>query len=108
MEDIQKRYYTISEVSVILGVNASLIRFWEKEFPQIKPKKGKKGNRLFTPSDLEVLKRIFSLVKQKGYTLEGARKALKNGSSETSSSADVVMKLTGIRQKLQQLLTEYQ
>ena len=108
MEDIQKRYYTISEVSVILGVNASLIRFWEKEFSQIKPKKGKKGNRLFTPSDLEVLTKIFSLVKQKGYTLEGARKALKNGSNETSSSADVVMKLTGIKQKLQQLLTEYQ
>lgn len=108
MEDIQKRYYTISEVSVILGVNASLIRFWEKEFSQIKPRKGKKGNRLFTPSDLEILKKIFSLVKLKGYTLEGARKALKNGSNETSSRAQAKIKLSGIRQKLQQILTEFQ
>jgi len=108
MEDIQKRYYTISEVSAILGVNASLIRFWEKEFSQIKPKKGKKGNRLFTLSDLEILKRIYSLVKQQGYTLEGARKALKSGTNQKTSNAGVILKLTAIKSKLQLLLSEYQ
>lgn len=108
MEDIQKRYYTISEVSAMLGVNASLIRFWEKEFSQIKPKKGKKGNRLFTPSDLDILKRIYSLVKQQGYTLEGARKALKSGTNKKTSNADVILKLTAIKSKLQLLLSEYQ
>ena len=108
MEDIQKRYYTISEVSAMLGVNASLIRFWEKEFSQIKPKKGKKGNRLFTPSDLDILKRIYSLVKQQGYTLEGARKALKSGTNEKTSNSGVILKLTAIKSKLQLLLSEYQ
>ena len=108
MEDIQKRYYTISEVSAMLEVNASLIRFWEKEFSQIKPKKGKKGNRLFTPSDLDILKRIYSLVKQQGYTLEGARKALKSGTNEKTSNAGVILKLTAIKSKLQLLLSEYQ
>ena len=108
MEDIQKRYYTISEVSAMLEVNASLIRFWEKEFSQIKPKKGKKGNRLFTPSDLDILKRIYSLVKQQGYTLEGARKALKSGTNQKTSNAGVILKLTAIKSKLQLLLSEYQ
>ena len=74
-EDL-KLYYTIGEVSAMLGVNASLIRFWEKEFPVLKPKKNRKGNRLFTKQDIQHLKEIYHWVKEQGYTLEGARKKM--------------------------------
>jgi DNA-binding transcriptional MerR regulator len=74
-EDL-KLYYTIGEVSAMLGVNASLIRFWEKEFPALKPKKNKKGNRLFTKADIQHLREIYHWVKEQGFTLEGARKKM--------------------------------
>jgi DNA-binding transcriptional MerR regulator len=75
--DTLKLYYTIGEVAVIFDVNASLIRFWEKEFDIIKPKKNKKGNRLFTLEDIDNFKVIYNLVKEQGLTLEGAKKYLK-------------------------------
>lgn len=71
-----KLYYSIGEVAKAFDVNASLIRYWEQEFPIIKPKKNKKGNRYFTPEDINNLKIIYHLVKEKGYTLDGARIAL--------------------------------
>jgi len=97
---IIKRYYSISEVSKILNVNASLIRFWEKEFNQIKPKKNRKGNRLFTLQDLDTLKAIHALVKQKGYTLEGARKKLKEDVSEIKKEISIKEKLQSIKARL--------
>ena len=78
----QKMYYSIGEVAKLFQVNPSLIRFWENEFDILQPKKNKKGNRLFTPEDLENLKVIFHLVKEKGYTLQGAKEAMKGGSKE--------------------------
>lgn len=85
-----KLYYSIGEVARAFDVNASLIRYWEQEFPIIKPKKNKKGNRYFTPEDIKNLKIIFHLVKEKGYTLDGARIALTTNSkiSETVSMID--------------------
>lgn len=85
-----KLYYSIGEVAKAFDVNASLIRYWEQEFPIIKPKKNKKGNRYFTPEDIKNLKIIFHLVKEKGYTLDGARIALTTNSkiSETVSMID--------------------
>lgn len=85
-----KLYYSIGEVAKAFDVNASLIRYWENEFPIIKPKKNKKGNRYFTPEDIKNLKIIFHLVKEKGYTLDGARIALTTNSkiSETVSMID--------------------
>ena len=77
-----KRYYKIGEVAKAFDVNTSLIRFWENEFDVLKPKKNKKGNRLFTPEDLENLKMIYFLVKEKGFTLEGAKKKLKENPEE--------------------------
>jgi len=76
--DIVKLYYSIGEVSEMFAVNTSLIRFWEKEFDIIKPKKNKKGNRLFTPDDIANFKIIYNLVKEQGLTLEGAKKYLKD------------------------------
>lgn len=71
-----KLYYSIGEVANAFDVNTSLIRYWEKEFPVLKPRKNKKGNRYFTPEDIKNLKIIYHLVKEKGYTLDGARIAL--------------------------------
>ena len=73
--ELTKLYYSIGEVAEMFDVNASLIRFWEKEFPAIQPKKNKKGNRLFTPKEIAKIERI-TLVKSEGYTLDGARKAM--------------------------------
>lgn len=73
-----KLYYTIGEVAEMFEVNTSLIRFWEKEFEIIKPKKNKKGNRLFVAEDIDTFKVIYNLVKEQGLTLEGAKKYLRD------------------------------
>ncbi len=85
-----KLYYSIGEVAKAFDVNTSLIRYWEQEFPIIRPKKNKKGNRYFTPEDINNLKIIYHLVKEKGYTLDGARVALSTNTkiSETISMID--------------------
>lgn len=94
--ELTKLYYSIGEVAEMFDVNTSLIRFWEKEFPAIQPKKNKKGNRLFTPKEIAKIDRIYTLVKSEGYTLDGARKALTGKSQEettpqTSDSTQVVI-----------------
>lgn len=98
-----KLYYTIGEVSEHFGVNPSLIRFWEKEFDIIKPKKNAKGNRLFTPQDVANFRLIHHLVKERGFTLEGARKKLKDNREETIDTSEVVEKLKEIKGFLQEL-----
>ena len=80
-----KLYYSIGEVAEMFEVNTSLIRFWENEFDIIKPQKNKKGNRLFTKKDIDNFHVIFHLVKEKGYTLEGAKKKLKNSSYDINT-----------------------
>ncbi|WHF52555.1 MerR family transcriptional regulator [Chryseobacterium gotjawalense] len=103
-----KLYYSIGEVSKAFDVNASLIRYWEQEFPIIKPKKNKKGNRYFTPEDIKNLKIIYHLVKEKGYTLDGARIALTTNSkiSETVSMIDRLQFVKAELQKLKESLVE--
>ncbi|MGI9532665.1 MerR family transcriptional regulator [Lutimonas sp.] len=95
-----KRYYKIGEVAKAFEVNTSLIRFWENEFDVLKPKKNKKGNRLFTPEDLENLKLIYFLVKEKGFTLEGAKKKLKENPDEIFSNHKIIMRLESIKSEL--------
>lgn len=80
----------MGEVTKMFNVNASQIRFYEKEFDIIQPKKNKKGNRLFTPEDISNLKIIFNLVKEKGYTLQGARDFLKNNKNEAKENQRVI------------------
>jgi len=81
-KEIEKKYYSIGEVANELGVATSLIRFWEREFDIIKPKKNRKGNRQFTKQDVSSVKLIYHLVKEKGYTLQGARDFIENGGPE--------------------------
>ncbi len=97
---IEKLYYTIGEVAKMFNVNTSLIRFWEKEFDIIKPHKNKKGNRLFTPQDIDNFHIIFHLVKEKGLTLKGAEKKLKENKADTMQEFEVVSKLKNIRELL--------
>ena len=89
----EKRYYGIGEVAKAFNVNTSLIRFWEKEFDVIKPKKNAKGNRKFTPQDIKNLQLIFHLVKERGFTLEGAKTHLKEERLKTISNFEVIEKL---------------
>lgn len=102
-DQIQKKYYSIGEVAEILDVNASLIRFWESEFPQISPRKNKKGNRVFTPEDIEVLKQIYFLVKVKKFTLEGAREKLKTNTKEIEFESRTRETLLKVRNLLVEL-----
>jgi len=103
---IEKIYYTIGEVAKMFDVNTSLIRFWEKEFPSVKPHKNKKGNRLFTKDDVEQLKLIYHLVKERGMTLDGARKKLKENQEETVDNFAIVDHLKNIRQMLIEIKDE--
>jgi DNA-binding transcriptional MerR regulator len=96
----EKRYYGIGEVAKAFGVNTSLIRFWEKEFDALKPKKNAKGNRKFTPEDINNLKLIYHLVKERGFTLDGAKTHLKEEKQKTLSNFDIISKLEGIRNQL--------
>lgn len=104
-EETEKLYYSISEVSELFDLNASTLRFWEKEFDVLKPTKNKKGNRLFTKKDIEHIARIVELVKQKGFTIQGAKEQLKEKGNQKSSSnhAEVIERLKDIRSKLIQL-----
>lgn len=103
-EETEKLYYSISEVSDMFEVNASTIRFWEKEFDILKPTKNKKGNRLFTQKDIENLRLIVHYVKEKGFTLSGAREAMKKGSPELENvKLEVIEKLKNIKEQLIQM-----
>jgi len=98
-----KLYYSIGEISKAFGVNASLIRFWEKEFEILKPKKNAKGNRKFTPEDVKNLKLIFHLVKERGFTLDGAKTHLKENQKKTLDKFEIIQKLESIKSQLTEL-----
>lgn len=95
-----KRYYSIGELATAFNVNASLIRFWDKEFEILKPKKNAKGNRMFTPEDVKNLQLIFHLVKERGFTLEGAKTHLKEGQKKTLDKFEIISKLESIKAHL--------
>ena len=104
--DPNKRYYSIGEVAKAFDVNASLIRFWDKEFDILKPKKNAKGNRMFTPEDVKNLQLIFHLVKERGFTLEGAKTHLKEGQKKTMDKFEIINKLEGIKAQLLNIKNE--
>lgn len=109
MEETEKLFYAIGEVAEMFDVNTSLIRFWEKEFDIIKPQKNKKGNRLFTKKDIENFRVIYHLVKDKGYTLQGAKEHLKGSkvsTSEINKNAEAIEKLKKLKEALLELKKE--
>ena len=104
----EKLFYTMGEVSELFDVNPSLLRYWEEQFPALKPKRNKKGNRLYSPQDLETLKTIYHLVKERGMKIEGARKALRDEqrTARVVRNADLMERLQRIRALLAEVREE--
>ena len=102
-----KRYYKIGEIAKAFNVNTSLIRYWEKEFKTLRPKKNKNGNRVYTAKDIESLRYIYFLVKEKAYTLEGAKQKIKDkrkqGKEEIPINQAVISRLENIKNELLQI-----
>lgn len=95
-----KLYYSIGEVAEMFDVNASLLRFWEKEFPQIAPRTGGRGVRQYRKEDVETIGLIYHLVKEKGMTLPGARQKLKDNKEATVRNFEIVNRLNAIKEEL--------
>ena len=96
----KKLYYSIGEVAKMFDVNTSLIRYWEKEFSIIKPKKNRKGNRLFTQKDIKNFHLIFHLVKERGMTLQGAKQKIKDNKDGAKHNFEIVQSLEDIKAML--------
>lgn len=99
----EKRYYKIGEVAKAFNLNTSHIRFWEKEFDILKPKKNAKGNRLFTQEDIKNFKLIYNLVKERGFTLEGAKQKLKKNPKGIYNNHDIIIRLEAVKAELQKI-----
>ncbi len=99
-----KLYYSIGEVAEAMEVSPSLLRFWEKEFEVVKPKRNKRGNRFYTPADIESLKLIHQLLRERGFTLAGARQRLKKHKS--LSTIELISKLEAIKAELTNIKNE--
>lgn len=97
---IEKIVFSIGEVASIIGESTSLIRYWENQFDILKPQKNKKGNRIFTKSDIEMVKLIHHLVKDRGLTIKGAKQKLKDNKDETIHNYEIVKRLQTIREEL--------
>ncbi len=104
MDSTDKKYYKIREVSEIIGVPLSTLRFWEKEFTFIKPKRNEHGTRFYTASDIEKIRMVIYLTKEKGLKINAAQQQIKNNHSGVSTHARAVERLKAIRAELQQML----
>lgn len=102
-KEIEKLYYSIGEVAEMFTVAPSLIRFWESEFDLIKPKKNRKGNRQFTKEDIDNVRTIYHLVKEKGFTLQGAKEMLRNDSQAVKDKMEMLDSLRNVRRFLVEL-----
>jgi len=102
-KNIEKLYYTIGEVAEIFKVAPSLIRFWQSEFEIINPKKNKKGNRQFTKGDIENIKIVYHLVKEKGYTLQGAKELIKTDKVKVKDNFEMISSLEKVKSFLIEL-----
>lgn len=102
-ENLTKLYYSIGEVADMLDINHSVIRYWEGEFSALKPRKNRKGDRQFTVADIEIVVKIYNLVKIRGFTIDGANKELKNMAALAKKIAPIEKKLLQIRKSLLRL-----
>ena len=102
-QNLEKLYYTIGEVAELFGVSRSLLRYWENEFAFLTPRKNRKGDRLFTKENINQIQIIYNLVKERGFTLEGAKQELKKEKGTLSEKAELVNRLKHIQSRLKQL-----
>ena len=105
-KEITKLYYSISEISEMFNVSKSLIRFWESEFDLLRPHKNSKGDRRFTDKNIEQFRTIYHLVKERGFTLEGAKRELKQSKERISMKRKTVESLTKLRNFLDDIKEE--
>ena len=103
LDKLTKLYYTISDVSSMFGINDSTLRYWETEFSQLHPKKNRKGDRRYTKEDISVVDKIYTLLKEKGYTIKGANDELKSVIKTEKTNKKVISKLNHIKKKLEKL-----
>ena len=95
--EIEKKYYSIGEVADLFKVATSLIRYWESEFESIRPRKDKKGNRVYTKNDIQKIRYVYHLVKEKGYTLQGAQEVISSGKQQGLDKVAAIQKLQEIK-----------
>ena len=100
MDELNKRFYRIGDVADILGIPASTLRFWEKEFTIIKPVRNAKNTRLYTPKDIETIKMIHYLVKEKGLKLDAAQAMIRRNRDGVSKRFEVIDRLKSIKSQL--------
>jgi len=105
----EKRYYSISEVAEMIGegVNLSTLRYWEKEFPFICPKKTDKKTRYYSQENIDAIKLVYHLLKEKGLTIEGARKKLKENKEGVVKNHEIILRLQGIQEEIQQIKEQF-
>lgn len=104
MDSLNKKYYKISEVAELLQIPASTLRFWEKQFTVIHPKRNDKGSRFYTPADIEKIRMVHYLVKEKGYKLDAAQDEIRRNSRGVSQRAEAILTLRQIRDRLATLV----
>ena len=104
VDKLEKLYYSIGEVADMLGVSKSLIRYWENEFDFLSPKKNKKGDRRFTKENIQQLLIIYELVKQRGFTLEGAKQEIKHTRKRLLTKQQTITRLQHVRNAIQKML----
>ncbi|MBT3208824.1 MAG: MerR family transcriptional regulator [Bacteroidetes bacterium] len=100
---VEKIHYSIGEVAEMFDINTSKIRFWEKEFGTLRPKKSGKGNRIFTNKDIEQVRMIYYLLVERGMTLKGAKMKLKDNKEDTEHNFEIVKKLQNVKKLLLQI-----
>ncbi|MHB1921800.1 MAG: MerR family transcriptional regulator [Chitinophagaceae bacterium] len=101
--DLGKQYYSISEIAGMFQVNASLIRFWENEFDVLQPKKNRKGDRLFRQEDIQYIRLIYHLLRERKYTIEGAKQKIKEGKKLAAGNFEMIQSLLQVRKFLVEL-----
>jgi len=108
MDKLEKQYYSISETAEMFGVKSSLLRSWENEFELLKPFKNKKGTRFFTQKDIEIIRTILFLTKEKGYTLQGAKEEIRTNFGKVVTQADMIQKLNTVKEFLLEIKNNLQ
>ena len=101
--DLNKKFYKISYVAAILGIPATTLRYWEKEFTIIKPRRNAKNIRFYTPADIETIRKVYYLVKEKGLKLDAAQEQIRRNRANVDKRFEVIERLKGIKQELLEL-----
>ncbi len=104
MRELTKKYYKIRDAAEILNVSEATLRYWEREFPEVKPMRSTSNQRYYTPDDIEVLRIIYYLVKVRGLKIEAAKEQMRLNKTNCTKRMDIITKLTDVREELEEML----